>query len=220
MTARDQAGPELATFRAVPPLGFLAIFLVAALALVGLVYLVRPDPVMALVVAAVPLLAGLAFLVGGWLDKIRVCRDGLLLGFGGSVFVPYEGIDPGRVYLARGVFLARHVAAAVTATRTTTGTALVVNGPARATPLNLAAAPVSGPSPFGWYLLRATAPRQMLEALESAMVAHGAPARGLTAATLDLRQVRATYSTDGPPLVLDRGPGDPPLGVAAPAPRR
>lgn len=217
MTSPD-AGEVLATYRAWPPAGLLAVLVLAALALVGLVAVVRPDPVMMLVVAAPPLLAAIAFVVGGSLDKILVCRHGLRLGFRSTIVVPYASIDPGRVYAIRGLFAARHVPAAVTSTRATAGRVIALNG-ASAGGFSLAPSGPVPAGPFGWYLLGVRRQPAFLADLESAMVADGQPARGLADTTTRLRSVRAGWSTSGPPLVVPRGAQDPPLGVMAPSPR-
>lgn len=213
--ARSNPGRRLAVFRARPTTGFLAC-LVLPFVLVGLLAVViAPDPLIALVPVGIGLGAALIFVIAGLLDRIRVHERALVLGFRGRTVVPLETIDPGRVYVARAVFLTRHVAAPAGATRGTAGPMVVVNGwqPSMFS-ANVAGAPGSSASVFGWYLLGARDQSAFLSALEGAMLGHGLDAgRGLAQSTILTRRIRPTFRTDGPPLVRQRATTDPPVGV-------
>lgn len=216
-------GRVLVAFRTIPPLGFFLVFLVGAGLLAGVGLALAPNPALgASVAAAPPLIAALAFLVGHRFDRVRVCEHGLRLGFRGGLVVPYASIDPGRVYASRTTFLPRHVNIPTSGARGVAGPAVLLNGAAGPTfAPNLAGAPRTGASPYGWYLVSLSSKRKrrrLLEALEHAMIADGQPAVGLAAAVRDLRTINPTFSTGGPRIVVDRLEGDPPLGVAAPKP--
>ncbi|CAM3941054.1 hypothetical protein JAAN108728_03440 [Janibacter anophelis] len=215
---RADMGAERAVFRALPGWGLLLWILVPTLLIAVAALAIAPSPIGAVVILAVGTLVALAFVVGGWFDRIRVCDQGLVLGLRATVVVPWESVDPGRVYLTRGAFVARHVAAAVGATRGSSGRMVVLNGTQRGLfMLNAAGAHDGGPSPFGWYLLGGHHPSRLLAAIEAAMVAAGfTEAHGLAPSTEQLRRIRTTYRVDGP-LVTERGALDPPLGVDHPA---
>ena len=175
-------------------------------------------------IAAVPLGLGFGvssvFIVGGYLDRHRICEHALVLGHRGDQVIPFETIDPGRVYDTRGLFLGRHLELPTMAVHGSTGPLVLINGLRR--PMfsaNIADAPKSEESPFGYYTVGTRRQRKFLAELERAMVADGfTEAAGMTQSTLDLRSVRPQYARGGPPLVVERGRHDPPLGVDAPAP--
>ena len=213
------SGRVLASFRAWPSPAFIAWFIVPALIVAVFAVIISPKPF----IAAVPLGLGFGvasvFIIGGYLDRHRICEHALVLGHRGNQIIPFETIDPGRVYDARGLFLSRQLELPTMAVHGSTGPLLLING--LRGPMfsaNVAGAPASEPSPFGYYTVGARKQRAFLAELERAMVADGfTEAAGLTQSTFDLRSVRPTYAQSGP-LVVDRGPHDPPLGTSAPAP--
>lgn len=210
------SGRVLATYRAWPSPGLLAFFLVPALVVSVLAALIAPNPIIAVVPVALGLGVAAVFMLGGFLDQHRICEHALVLGYRADLVLPFETIDPGRVYDARGLFLARHVVLPSRAVHGSSGPLLLING---LRGRRFAAVHGEQPSLFGYYTVGTRRQRAFLEELERAMVADGyTEAKGLANSTLELRRVRPTYTRGGPPLVIDRGRHDPPLGVDAPAP--
>lgn len=207
-------GRELAVYRALPRPGFLAWFVLPAVVVAGLAAVISPSPL----IAVVPLVIGLGvaalFVLAGWLDRVRVHERALVVGHRARTVVPLETLDPSRVYLVRGAFVARHVVVPSRAVHSSPGApAVLLNGYQRMFSANVAGAPQApAASPFGWYLLGVGDLPGFLRTLESAMVGHGLlAAQGLAEQAEATRQVRAGYRTGETSIVTPRGTVDPPL---------
>lgn len=133
--------------------------------------------------------------------------------------VPWSSVDPGRVFIAPTTATAtRWVAAHVQ--RAIRPPAAVVNGSVRGTEHAAGAnaalrhRPVAGDGPFGWWQIGVSDPVAVLGAIESAMVAEGYPAAGMTSRALfretTLRAMGRDAATE-----LDRVLDDPVIGVPA-----
>ncbi|MDO5735454.1 MAG: hypothetical protein Q4P15_03165 [Propionibacteriaceae bacterium] len=218
-----EPGHVLAVFHAWPTPGFLAWFIVPGLVAAVFAIFAAPDPFIAIVPLGLFWGIAMVFVIGGWFDRHRVCEHALVLGAQGKLVIPFETIDPGRLYdIDKGAaFLGRHTDISTGAVHGSTGPLLLINGLQRAmwSPNHGGALPTPD-SPFGFYTVGTRRQEEFLDILESAMVADGfTEARGLSRSTFALRQVRLAYSQAGPSYFNDRGANDPPLGVNAPAPR-
>ncbi len=220
LTTGFASGRVLSTYRAWPSPTFIAWFVGPALVVAVFAVIVSPKPWIALVPLGLGFGVASVFVVAGYLDRHRICEHALVLGHRGDQIIPFETIDPGRVYDTRGLFLGRHIEIPTMAVHGSTGPLLLINGLRRQMfSANIAGAPKSETSPFGYYTVGTRKQQEFLAELERAMVADGfTEVAGLTQSTFDLRSVRPQYAQSGVQLVLDRGRHDPPLGVSAPAP--
>ena len=103
------SGRVLLTHRAWPSWGFLAWFIVPALVVAAFVLVLSADRFLAVVPVGLALGLASVFVAGGYLDRLRVCEHALVLGPRGTQIIPFETIDPGRVYDTRGLFLSRQI---------------------------------------------------------------------------------------------------------------
>lgn len=234
LTAADM-GPEIASFRAVPGWkGTAFVLLAPAVVLLGLPFAADTLGRWLLVGGYVLfLLATGAFWLRGWLEKHRVCRHGLVLGWRGEYAVPWSTIDPGRVRLLRRANLVTRNgigSGPLLRPGETLGHALLVNG-LDDTPRGHERLAVNeqlhregrGADAHltcfdRWFLAGRHAP-ELVRAMEEAMVADGYPAEGMADAVL-ARPVVLAYSPEPHPSGIPgehlsplRRTTDPVLGV-------
>ncbi|WP_068266719.1 hypothetical protein [Janibacter limosus] len=183
-------------------------------------HFVRDLGLLSLVVATLVMLVGLVIASLARRSRYDIHQHGLALRGRDDVveaFIPWETIDPGRVLIS--------AAPRQVSTWTPRG---LLEWAARP-PLVLINGPVCRPnnqphsrdhrystdtdtSPFGWWQLGVTDPLHLLTAIESAMVADGHCARGLTAAAL-ARQHPAGPATDRAARGLARTADDANIGI-------
>lgn len=209
-----QAGLVLTTFTPNPPWLLSAPWLVMGLVLLVVALPLNPEffPVSAAIILVI--FGGTSVAAWSWarMQKVRVAEHALLVGPRRRV-IPFATIDPGRVAVSTRVrYLGRHFHSADTRILQSQGPTAVINGlnpnPARPGPHQ---PPSSVPSPFCEWGLSGD-PREVLHALETAMIRDGFPAQGLA------DRARATIVTPPkahPPqdLLMMRRALDPPLGA-------
>ena len=141
----------------------------------------------------------LIWLLAGVIDRHRVCEHGLVLGWRrrSTLVVPWSSVDPGRVRIVeRSSLLGRYDRVPASGPHFRQGflttRSLALNGLDTASfgglhlPHFYSAADVTDQagtraSPFVWWLMGASRPDELAQAIEAAMVADGYDAAGLAA---------------------------------------
>ncbi|WP_156374163.1 hypothetical protein [Cellulomonas sp. Leaf334] len=235
-TASDQ-GEVRATFRPWPGRTAWGV-IVALLVLTGTYTFSAPDTTEMWVRSA--LLGSLVFwtavvVAAGAIDRHRVCEHGLVVGFRtrSKYVIPWSTIDPGRVRVVRRPLLlgrreemptsSPHYRVGWLSTRAVAvnGLDTAIDGWTRVPGLLgvTDAAELGGRAritPFVWWLLGTQRPRELLEAMEAAMVADSYPAQGMAE-----RALRQTVTLPWRPTPVSPVPPryaiDPVIGVDGPA---
>lgn len=154
----------------------------------------------------------------------NVHQHGLVLtGPKGDVHaIPWATVDPGRIFIATSTRAMTRMPLALHRQRAFFAPGVVLNGWTDR-PKGTHAAfeafssgyrhqPMPKDSPFGWWQLGVADPRELLAAIESAMVADGYPAAGLTSFALS-RRFAAGDLRRNPALQEERALTDPPIGL-------
>ncbi|SFJ62682.1 hypothetical protein [Cellulomonas sp. KH9] len=174
------------------------------------------------------------FVAAGAMDRHRVCEHGLVVGFRthSRYVVPWSTIDPGRVRVVRRPLLVGRrpelpassphyrVGWFTTSAVAVNGLDSAIDGWVRVPGLLgvTDAVELAGRArftPFVWWLLGTQRPRELLEAIEAAMVADGYDARGL-ADRAERNAVTITWQPTAQSPIPPRYPDDPVVGVRGP----
>lgn len=231
----EQMGPLLASFRSgvVAAVWAKVVLTVAGVSLALVALTVAADPSVERTIAAVLAVVGLAAVVVVVMIVVAlvarryrhdVHAHGLVLHgpMANEQVIPWATIDPGRVFIGRTLRAITRMPAALGRQRAMFAPAVMVNGwTSRPQGSNEVFEQFSADyryqprpidSPFGWWQLGVTDPRSFLMAIESAMVADGYPAAGLTPFALSRRYTARDLRRD-PRIQQERALEDPVLGL-------